>query len=386
MKKKLNKVRQKKTSAVSRTCGDAQSQFLSIRHRLKAAACVLIVLSFGTSVRALTFNISYDSSVTNRADYAQIRTAINYVVLEYTSLFTNDITINILIQADPTIGGGESWEVTTVTTYSSLRNALIAHAKTADALTAVASLPATDPTSGGHFEMAIPEAKALGLHAAHDSGSDGTIGFGADDPWAYDPANRGMPDKEDFIGTMEHEFSEVMGRNTDRDYMPNWFQPFDLFRYSAAHVRSFDENATNAYFSIDGGLTNLKQFNPVSTGDLMDWNDISSPPDSFDAFGPYDAETPLTKVDLTVMDILGYSLNTKPPQITNFTRMPNNTFALSGTGIVGQTYLLVASTNLFPLIIWTPIDTNISVLNGNFSFTDPQASNYPQRFYRVSLP
>ena len=160
-------------------------QKFSVRRRLKVAACILVALLSGLSGRALTFNISYDSTVSNRADYAQIRTAINYVVLEYTSLFTNPITINILVQADPTIDGGESWEQFTPTTYSALRNALIARATTTDDLTSVATLPATDPTSGGSFEMAIPEAKALGLYPPNDPGSDGTIGFGAYDPWAY---------------------------------------------------------------------------------------------------------------------------------------------------------------------------------------------------------
>lgn len=385
MKGNLDTVWNKKTSAMSRMCRAARTQFLSVRRRLKAEACILVALSSAMSVRALTFNISYDSSVTNRADYAQIRTAIDYVVLEYTSLFTNAITINILIEADPTVGGGESWEEVTRTTYSALRDALIARATTADELTSVASLPAADPTSGGNFQMATPEAKALGLYPPNNPGSDGMIGFGSDDPWAYDPANRGVLNKEDFIGTMEHEFAEIMGRNTSLDYLPNWFQPFDLFRYSAAHVRSFDLNATNAYFSIDGGLTDLKSFNPTSTGDLMDWNDVSSPPDSFDAFSVFDAETPLTTVDLTVMDILGYSLNTKPAQVTNFARFPDHTFSLSGTGIVGQTYTLVAASSLTPPIIWSPIDTNISVLYGNFSFTNAEATN-PQGFYRVYSP
>ena len=183
---------------------------------------------------------------------------------------------------------------------------------------------------------------------------------------------------------MEHEFSEILGRNSDLDYLPNWFQPFDLFRYSAANVRSFDLNATNAYFSLDGGVTVLKPFNPISTGDLMDWNYISSPPDSFDAFTSGNAKSPLTTVDLTVMDILGYSLNTTPAQITNLARLPDHTFSLSGTGIVGQTYILVSTTNLS--IVWLPIATNISVLNGNLSFIDTQATNYPQRFYRVYSP
>ncbi len=58
-------------------------------------------------------------------------------------------------------------------------------------------------------------------------------------------------------------------------------------------------------------------------------------------------------------------------------------FALSGgdfqfsiTGVPGYGYIIQASTNLTS---WTPIKTN----NSPFTFTDPQTTNYPRRFYRA---
>ncbi len=357
-----------------------------MRHHciFKPLACIYAVFALAHPARALTFNISYDTRTKVRSDFAQITNAIAYTEREFSSLFTNPITINIQIIADPGISGGESYENSTNTTYSTIRNALIARANTDDDITSVASLPATDPTGGGIFTLARPEAKALGFIAANDTNLDGTFGFGAYDPWTYDPTNRAVAGKEDFIGTAEHEFAEIMGRNSDLGfYMANGFQPFDLFRFSAPGVRSFDLNATNIYFSIDGGVTILKLFNPNSTGDDMDWNGLSDPPDSFDAFGLLDAATPMTTVDLTVMDILGYALNKTPARITGVSRLPDHTFSLSGTGIVSQTYTLVAATNLAPTVIWLPIATNIAVLNGNFSFTDPHAAGFTKQFYRV---
>ena len=241
----------------------------------------------------LIFKISYSPSTLGSPNFIQISNAIVYTEREFSSLFTNPITVNIQVVADFDISGGESFENYTNTTYSAIRNALIARAVTADNLTSVASLPAADPTAGGIFTLALPEAKALGFIAANDTNLDGSFHFGDFDPWTFDPTNRAATGKEDFIGTAEHEFSEIMGRNSDLGfYMTNGFQPFDLFRYSAPGVRSFDLNATNAYFSIDGGNTVLKLFNPESTGDDQDWNDVSDPPDSFDSNGLLDAETP----------------------------------------------------------------------------------------------
>jgi hypothetical protein len=352
---------------------------------LKLLMCASAIFLFACPSRAITFHITYDPSVTSRSDYAQIQTAIAYTEREFSSLFTNNITINITITNDNTISGGESFENYIPTTYTAIRNALAARANTADDFTSVASLPASDPTSGGIFTMARPEAKALGLLAANSTVSDGVFGFGASDPWTYDPANRGAPGTEDFIGTAEHEFSELMGRNSDLGfYFANGFQPFDLFRFSAPGVRSFDLYATNAYFSIDGGVTDLKMFNPQGNGgDDQDWNLVSNPPDAFDAYGVYGAETPMTALDIRVMDILGFGLNRTPSRITGFTLLPNRTSHVSGTGIVSQSYILLAATNPGLHAAWSIVDTNIAVLNGNFLFTDPQAATFKSRFYRV---
>jgi len=52
---------------------------------------------------------------------------------------------------------------------------------------------------------------------------------------------------------------------------------------------------------------------------------------------------------------------------------------------VGQAYVLLTSTNLSPAN-WIPIATNTADTNGLFQFTDPQATIYGQRFYRLSIP
>ncbi len=69
-------------------------------------------------------------------------------------------------------------------------------------------------------------------------------------------------------------------------------------------------------------------------------------------------------------------------QPLNFTSLGNVTggqFQMGFAGVAGNTYVLLASTNL---TTWTPISTNIASTNF-FNFTDPSSTNYQNRFYRV---
>lgn len=61
-------------------------------------------------------------------------------------------------------------------------------------------------------------------------------------------------------------------------------------------------------------------------------------------------------------------------------------FTLTGTGTPTQPYVLLTASNLTPTVTWRPIATNIADSNGVLNFSDPQATNYSQRFYRVSTP
>jgi hypothetical protein len=73
------------------------------------------------------------------------------------------------------------------------------------------------------------------------------------------------------------------------------------------------------------------------------------------------------------------------PRFTAVSSLGAGGMQLSSTGGAGQAYVLFASTNL-ALPTWIPIATGIAGANGLFQFTDPQATNWPQRFYRVTSP
>jgi uncharacterized repeat protein (TIGR01451 family) len=69
-----------------------------------------------------------------------------------------------------------------------------------------------------------------------------------------------------------------------------------------------------------------------------------------------------------------------PAQLTNTVVNINGTFQLTVNGQSGQEYIVQASTNL---INWVPVYTNPSPFVSPFTFTDPNASSYLDRFYRV---
>jgi Immunoglobulin I-set domain len=59
----------------------------------------------------------------------------------------------------------------------------------------------------------------------------------------------------------------------------------------------------------------------------------------------------------------------------------NNQFQLSVTGTSGVNYIVQMATNLASPV-WTPVQTNIAP----FTFTEPSADGFSQRFYRVLSP
>ena len=77
-----------------------------------------------------------------------------------------------------------------------------------------------------------------------------------------------------------------------------------------------------------------------------------------------------------------------PPAVPNITAESSNTngsFNLSLAGTPGATYILETTTNLFSVTGWQPIATNTLDTNGVWQFSDADATNFAQRFYRLKL-
>jgi len=295
--------------------------------RVRALLAVLaLVVVAGRTAFALTINLTFDPDASytaaglSAADITAMKAACNSAATQFTSRYSDPINVNIKVTASPGTSdlGSSTTFFASVDTYNNLRAAFAADAKTADDATTVGaggSLPAgADPISTAHmYNVTRAQAKALGLQP-DDMQNDGTFNFGGGQPWTYDPNNRKMAGKFDFIGVAMHEYSEIMGRNsimgdTLGTGTPNYVA-FDLFHYTGAGTRGLN-NGPGRSFSFDNGTSLLIAFNDAVANkgsDLQDW--AGPAPDSFNAAGPTNEQDDLTPVDLQVMDVLGYDRGT----------------------------------------------------------------------------
>jgi len=356
------------------------------------ALMTLIVFVLAPPVQAMTINVTYDSSVTSLANAAQVETAFAAAAQTIQNLYTNPITVNITVFFSSGVNLGQSsTQLTGNPAYADLTNALCAVRSTAADSNSVASLPPNDPT-GGTWWIPTAEAKALGsiggfvYVAPDDPSQDGSIYFASLVSYTFDPNNRAVSGKYDFIGVAEHELTEVLGRIFGLNYNFTGNLPYDLFRFTSSGTRSLNANDTGVYFSVNDGVTSLKSFYPnVTLGDVQDWQS-STPPDSFDAFVSSGHELILSSADLTALDILGFNLNFHPPRVKGV-KLGDGTFQISFTNAPGLGFAVLGSTNIaLSVSNWTVLGAPTESPAGQYQFIDSAAASNQKRFYRVSLP
>jgi ELWxxDGT repeat protein len=262
-------------------------------------------------------NISYDPATTGSLP-AGFTSAIDTAVSFYESHFTDAVTINIEVyfgqlpaDTEPT-GLGESNISFAHVSYSDVITALTADATTANDSTAVSNLPGSDPISSNDgYSLTSAQMAALNITNPNAPAIDGVMAFTSSDILDYDRTDGIAAGKYDFVSVVEHEISEIMGRRADLRFNDEGTvisAPFELFAYSAPGERQ-ETGTTPAYFSIDGGTTNLGDFNTDPDGDFGDWAP-SAGHDSYDAFGTPGVLAGVTANDLKVMDALGWDLDT----------------------------------------------------------------------------
>jgi hypothetical protein len=158
--------------------------------------------------------------------------------------------------------------------------------------------------------------KALGL-IGPSSSLDGWVGIASDaalqqigGSWSYSATATPGSNQYYLVGVLEHEITEVMGRTSYLD-VPNEYGVMDLYRYKGAGLRQTGTGSP-AYFSTNGGATNLDSWNTQSTGDIGDWAG-SAGADAFLAFNPSGQINTMTPTDLTLMSAIGWTVNQQPP-------------------------------------------------------------------------
>ncbi len=315
---------------------------------LKQVLWITAGVVFGTALASAN-DISYTCDPNIGA--ATCNTLNTTIAGIYSSTFTN-AAASIYIQYGTT-GLASSSQYYDNVSYTSYVDALAAHEGDANDLTAVNGLggDTTNPVvAGDAVTLTSALAGALGLGAI-STGTDasgnvctlGTAGCynavitlsNAPDTWYY----RSGPQESgtyDIFSAVQHETDEVLGTasciegnngdpstiatsvNCTNDNLTG-VSAADLFRYAAPGVRSYLNTAdgTTAYFSIDGGVTNIANYNNQPNGeDYGDWDS------SLNRVQNAEGTPDTSGVDITndggseiaVLDAVGYNLTSTVPE------------------------------------------------------------------------
>lgn len=288
--------------------------------QLALCATALGLAAIAAPSHALTIIPRFDTSITSLSNAAAVQAAFNAVARDYSMSFSNPVTVNVNVswgsvagQALPSTAVGASVNnLYGYFSYDQIRSDLFAASASnpsdTSLATAIKSLPATAPAGPTRYVVPSAEAKALGLIPANQSSADASIGFaGAASGYDFDPSNGVTANTYDFSAVAAHEMAEVLGRISGiSSAAPAWRTPYDLFRYNAPGAISYGFNDP-AYFSINRGVTRLKDFNnSTQGGDRGDWLTLSSVLDVSNAFISKGQAYNLTAVDLTSLDVLGW--------------------------------------------------------------------------------
>ena len=289
-----------------------------LRRNVLAAAAGSAHLAFALANPANALDIlpTFSSSITGASDASAIESAIDTASSALDSLFSNSFNVPILFEAvhDGTngfIAGSESsYYADSYSGYASLlKGAAAANPANTILNAAVANLRYGNKGGTDGIVAANTVFQALGVRASsvpgeyNASGSyvgpggayDGVILINIDQPLTFTqpvPTYNGSNLTFDGARAIEHEIDEVLGgggsgstlndiaeygKNNPYDAFTYYEGPLDLYRYSGAHVPSFSTSSSaTAYFSVNGGVTDIVGFNQYSQGDFGDFGPTTS--------------------------------------------------------------------------------------------------------------
>jgi hypothetical protein len=244
----------------------------------------------------MEINLIADSSVSSAP--AGFTAAIQAAAAIYEQDFPGNYTVNItygwgtfdnqvdssLTNSSESLGGSVAGSYNV--SYATVKSWLTADASLSDQIAAVASLPASDPNGNNAFYVSSAQEKALGVFTGNTSAVDGSIGFGTN---SYD-----------WEGLALCEIGHALGWDTE--YYASQPTILDLFRFSSAGTYQWT-GGLPAYFSIDGGKTDLANFS--TSFDYTLFSNVAAN-DPFSVSGATSSTLNLTSFDEEVLNVIGF--------------------------------------------------------------------------------
>jgi hypothetical protein len=259
----------------------------------------------------------YDVSFTSNPNFAALQATVNDAIAVYSSSLANNLTLPITFKLDNAISGAQSGYFTSDYNFSSYLSALNSSATSATDAAVIANIGAgpNDPVING-ANVSIPQALALALGLGSPQANYGSVTFNKS---TYETNPGG------FLGVIQHEINEVLGTASSLPNgggaTPTTITPPDLFRYTAAGVRSFTPNngsdpANKAYFRISPFGANLQEWNNLPNGgDYGDWaanGSFPTAPQDYAGDSTTFTSMSVSNTELQLLDAIGYNLNAVP--------------------------------------------------------------------------
>jgi len=264
---------------------------------------------------------TFDSSID-----APTQAVINNSVLFYENTFKTNITVNIFFY-DMSSGLGKSTFFGFTVPYTIYRPALGSNPTSADQTTALANTPSgsTNPiNSGPNIVVKSPSGRAIGINTAEQP-----FNFGGSPCPTFTGSgcigvNVTVANSHGILkAVLQHEMDEVLGLGSALNggtTAPADPAVEDLFRWASSGVRSYAPNPSAtlpcasgtpaAFFSIDGGGTDLDQFNNCNNGgDYGDW--ISHTPAQVQDASTNGTGSPiltLASPEVRALNVAGYNI------------------------------------------------------------------------------
>ncbi|HEX3364233.1 NF038122 family metalloprotease [Phenylobacterium sp.] len=307
------------------------------KSRLLGGLAGAVALAAASQGHALTIIASFDSSITSASNAAAIEASINSA-LQFYGDFSNPVTVKIGFSLMNSGLGASNTGIYTPT-YAQYTAALaadsVAHPGNTVLQTGVANLPFGNDLPDVGATSADMRALGFSAPGIFSGGADGLVSLDASIMNFGDTAIAGLYGANSVI---QHEVDEVLGVGGPGSLIgqggfPNTVGAEDLYRYAGFHAPTLSAT-TPAYFSINGGLTDLHDYNVSGSGDLADWNTPSCSGTQFvqNAFGcsgqPQFGLT-LSSPEVVALQAIGYNLVASIPEPSAWTLM------IAGFGMMG---------------------------------------------------